>query len=415
MVSCDWVSPLTPDRTDIANYTQRVEAALAGTVRLNRIHDELATDTSRYEFQDIPPFYNIGNDSRFHGGSVQAAISMGGAVIAHDHMVQELLVSTLQAMPGDWHGRYRLLMAQAYGKPGHQAALEYEAGNMALSEVAKEFSGLEIVCANTLFMVSHNPLLAGTISNRTGLQCYTLPLPIGIPSEPREWNSASSEPEVLVFGYIGHNRNIDSLIDIMRSKSAPPFRLTIAGTIVSKHLRQDVENAIIDGYDVSFPGFLEDDELDRRIHRADLVVNVRSPSMGEVSGSQLRVFTNGGLSVVANEGWYASLPDDTVFKVDPRNASADLKAIIESVAASPGDHQDKRWAGYRFVEEHHSPDRYRSAFVRMLDDSPTAIQHGIGVRIASRAADLFNRAGVGSYVEPEAVLTRSRALCGWSI
>ncbi len=415
MLSCDWVSPLPPDRTDIANYTMRVETALAGSVRLNRIHDELATDPSRYELAEVPPFYNVGNDARFHGGSVQAAIAMGGAVIAHDHVVQELLVSTLKSAPGDWHGRYRTLMAQAYGKPGHQAALEFEAGNVPLAQVAAEFSGLEIICANTLFMVTHNGLIADMISNRTGLQCYTLPLPINIPNEPT--NHASDNPglDVLVFGYIGHNRNIESLLDIMRSQSAPPFRLTIAGTIVSRHLRQDVENAIVDGYDVTFPGFLEDDELDRRIQQADLVVNVRSPSMGEVSGSQLRVFTNGGLSVVSNEGWYATLPDETVFKVDPATAAADLKAVIERLADSPEANRDKRRAGYRFVSENHSPDRYREAFLTMLEDCPRAIQHGIGVRIASRWADLFNRAGVGSYIDPGAILEKSRTLSGWSV
>lgn len=415
MRSCDWISPLPPDRTDIASYSRRVETALAGAVRLNLIGNEAASDHGQYWFCDTPPLFNIGNDARFHGATFLSALAMGGAIVAHDHIVQNLIVGSLEATHGDWRGRYRSLMHQAYGKAGHQAALEFLASNISLDEVSRDFSGIEVVTSNALFVITHNPLIAEDIGNRTGLCCFVLPLPIAVAAEKPLLRKSAGAPDVLVFGYIGANRNVGALLDIMKDAEAPAFRLTIAGVIGPDDLRQEVEEAIAAGYDVDYPGFLSDQELDDRIHKADLVVNVRSPSMGEVSGSQLRVFAAGGLSVVSSEAWYATLPDDSVFKVSPENAARELGTIIETIASSPEEHQDKRRAGYRFVADNHALDRYRDAFLRMLDDSPRAIQHGIGVRIAERTADFFDRAGVGPFADADRILDNTRALCGWSI
>ena len=269
--------------------------------------------------------------------------------------------------------------------------------------------------SNALFAITHNPLIAADIGNRTGLCCFVLPLPIAVPAERPLLGRAAGVPDVLVFGYVGANRSVNTLLDLMKGASTPAFRLSIVGVIGPDDLRREVEEAIAAGYDVHYPGFLSDQELDDRIHKADLVVNVRSPSMGEVSGSQLRIFAAGGLSVVSSEAWYAILPDDAVFKVNPQNAAGELKAVIKTVAASPDEHQDKRRAGYRFVADHHALDRYRDAFLQMLDDSPRAIQHGIGVRIAERAAICSERASVGHLVDSGRLLDNTRALCGWSI
>lgn len=415
MRSCDWISPLHPDRTDIATYTRRVEKALSGVVKLNTIGNRAASNHDRYEFGDVPPFFNIGNDARFHGTTFLSVLEMGGAIVAHDHVVQNLIVGALEATPGEWDERYRSLMYQAYGKAGHQAALEFLAGNINLEQVSQDFSGIEVVASNALFVVTHNPLIAKDIGDRTGLCCFVLPLPIDVPAKKPILNKANGIPEVLVFGYIGANRNVDTLLDIMRDPEAPAFRLSIAGEIGPEELLQDVTAAIAEGHDVDNLGFLSDRDLDDRIHQADLVVNVRSPSMGEVSGSQLRVFAAGGLSVVSRDAWYGSLPDDTVFKIDPNDAARGLRVAIETIASSPEDHQDKRAAGYKFVKQDHGLERYREAFVEMLDESPRAIQHGIGVRIAERTADFYDRAGAGMHADADRILDNTRALCGWSI
>ncbi len=415
MQACDWISPLAPDRTDIATYTRRVDAALDGSIHLNKIHDEQANDISAYGLGALPPFYNIGNDSRFHGGTVRAAMAKGGIIIAHDHLVQELLVSTLKLMTDDWASSYRHLMSSAYGPPGLQAALEFEAGNTDLSEISKDFSGLEIIASNALYVISHNPLLAKTISDGTGLYCFILPLPISVPPEQPFVRRSGDKFDIVVFGYMGENRNVLSLLDIIKHDDSRTLRLTIAGTIVSNDLRKAVEKAVAEGYEIRFPGFLADDALDRLIRRADLVVNVRSPSVGEVSGSQLRIFANGGLSVVSNEQWYATLPDDAVFKVDASDLARELTAVIQSVRDAPDKQLAMRSAGYRYLAENHALRHYRAAFEAMIEDSGPAIRHGIGMRIAARSADLYSRAGAGSFIDIDRILHRSRALSGWTV
>lgn len=413
MREIDWVSPLLPDRTDIANYTQRAGAALSNVASLNTIHDQQATDSRAYRFGEFPPFFNIGNDVRFHGGTLEAALSAGGIIVAHDHLVQNLLVGTLKANSQHWAHQYRHLMSMAYGRPGLEAACDFEAGQMTLPEMTSAFSGLEVVASKALFVITHNPLLAKSISDSTGLYCFTLPLPIVVPPERRPGRTPAGTFEILVFGYIGENRSVETLLDIIRQDESRTLRLTIAGTIGSSALQRTVDTMVADGYDIHLTGFLDDQDLDRLINEADLVANIRSPSMGEVSGSQLRVFANSGLSVVADQQWYATLPTDAVFKIDPLNITRELMSVIESVRDSTDRVQAMRASGYRFVRDNHDPRQYRSAFETMLDGCGEALRHGIGLRMATHSADLYGRVAAGAFADVDRILRNTQRLSGW--
>ena len=47
----------------------------------------------------------------------------------------------------------------------------------------------------------------------------------------------------------------------------------------------------------------------------DICVNLRSPTMGETSGSVIRQLSLGKPVVVSDVGWFAELPDDVALKV----------------------------------------------------------------------------------------------------
>src|SRR6202789_3640599 len=47
----------------------------------------------------------------------------------------------------------------------------------------------------------------------------------------------------------------------------------------------------------------------------DVLVNLRSPTMGETSGSVIRGLGLGKAMLVSGVGWFAELPDDVVLKI----------------------------------------------------------------------------------------------------
>jgi hypothetical protein len=69
------------------------------------------------------------------------------------------------------------------------------------------------------------------------------------------------------------------------------------------------------------------------LQQADLALNLRYPTMGEASGSQLRIWANGVPSAVTDVGWYSQLPSDAVIKIRPPDREhADILALLRKLA-----------------------------------------------------------------------------------
>ena len=397
METVDWVSPLRPDRTDIAEYTERVRTALAGVIDFNAIGNGNAMRMASY-VRKSPPFFNIGNDGRFHGSSLMACRSISGIIVAHDYYIQELILSCIEIEKEGWENRYIDIMLKTYGRDGEIAAREYILGNLSFDCLIKEFPGIEYATDNSLCVITHNPALADEISRRSGLFCGVLPLPFPVYDEEvsidTELSQHSSAPkELLVFGYLNKNRQIEAICDLLSDPRFSRFRLNIAGA-PTLDVQASINRHVSKGGRIADHGFLPENELNALIRRADLVLNLRSPSMGEVSGSQLRIFANKGVSAVVNTGWYSSLPDDTVVKIGEATMKADLAAIFERLASgSPQDFSGQRERGYQYVKQHHSLDAFRSAYERFCEALPEALLHGRRIQMAMRMKSAYQGAG----------------------
>lgn len=407
----DWVSPLRPKPTDIAEYSARVAKALSSHLPVNSIDNDSAEVLSLYRL-DSAPFFNIGNDARFHDGILRACRAMSGIVVAHDLRIQNLIIAELQANHKDWASRYVGLMNRHYGKEGDNAARAFLKDGQELAEISRTFPGIEIAAENALCLITHNPMLTEELARRTGLYCALLPLPFEVPERmPQRQKKARDEGlDLLVFGYIGHNRCLEILCDLVREK--PGLRLNLAGRIGPEALQRRVDEMKAEGYPIVDHGFVEEDRLDQLVRDSDLVVNLRSPSMGEVSGSQLRIFANGGLSVVCDTGWYASLPEDAVFKVRPEALKSELSAILDRIGTDPGVHGAMRAAGFAHVKEHHSLERFAETFLAFMAVSDEALAHGRRFQLARQMSRSYLRSGAGAMLSGEKLIAKATEYLG---
>lgn len=407
MITVDWVSPLRPDATDIAEYTVRVEKALSGRFALNLIANADARDLGAYRF-DAGPFYNIGNDVRFHDRILAASQDISGIVVAHDFRIQDLIIARLKALHDDWESRYRALMQQHYGREGGAAAADFLAGRIRLADLSGAFPGIEIAAANALCLVTHNPKLAGDLAERTGLYCFALPLPFPIPGDLPERRETGDGLDLLVFGYLGENRGLDAVCGLLREH--PDLRLHVAGQIGSPRIRGIVEGMRASGHSIIDHGFVTESKLDDLVRNSDLVANLRNPSMGEVSGSQLRIFAQGGLSVVCETGWYADLPDDAVLKVRPDQMQRELAAIIGRLRQDRRAFDSIRLSGRRYVAGTHGLDRFAAGFEALHQAMPEALSHGRRLLLAKHMAKTYEQAGAAGAVSSEMLFSKSSLL-----
>ncbi len=102
---------------------------------------------------------------------------------------------------------------------------------------------------------------------------------------------------------------------------------------------------------VSVHGFVaEAAELDAALQRSHLALNLRDPTMGEASASQLRIWQHGLPSLVTDIGWYATLPASTVAKVRRESELADIQMHLAEFLRAPERYREMGQAGRAYVQ-----------------------------------------------------------------
>ena len=101
------------------------------------------------------------------------------------------------------------------------------------------------------------------------------------------------------------------------------------------------------------------------IHTADVVVNLRNPTMGETSAIALRAMAACKPLIVNDHGWYAELPSEAVLKVPVGDPLALLSAMRKFAFDA-----DLRCAmgasGRGYVDDNCAPERVANAYTALL-------------------------------------------------
>jgi glycosyltransferase involved in cell wall biosynthesis len=351
-----WFSPVPPARTDIAQYSARVVPHLASLIDLKVVRPDAVQADSPQEDQQLGShkaggvtihdlnasrlsLYNIGNNPAFHGQILRTGMQHPGIVILHDRALQDLCHAVLDdTCEGEESANsYQAAMSHWYGRAGREAARAALVGDVAVSALAHDFPLFEVALQGALGVVTHNPEVAVEIAERfPGMPVVTLHLPYG-PTMGR----AESAPvlrqdrpiRLIMFGYLNPNRR---LCDFLRAWAQSPqrdrFELDLAGEMNNEPEVRAVIAEMGLGAQVRCHGFLPYDQLDALISHAHLALNLRNPTMGEASGSQLRIWANGVASVVSDTGWYRQIPEGSALRVSTQNEHRDLLALLDDLA-----------------------------------------------------------------------------------
>src|SRR5207237_1920666 len=102
-------------------------------------------------------------------------------------------------------------------------------------------------------------------------------------------------------------------------------------------------------------GYVTEERLWSLMAACDAIVSLRSPTMGETSGSAVRALTLGKPLVVSDVGWFSELPDEAAMRipVDEREAET-LAAALERLAADADKRARMGAAARTLVERDHA-------------------------------------------------------------
>jgi glycosyltransferase involved in cell wall biosynthesis len=420
----NWFSPVPPARTDIGHYTARVLPELSALAEVTLWTDqaEWSPDLERHARvrQFVPDrlswkemnradatFYNIGNNCEFHLNIWHVARCFPGVVVLHDVRVHEMFAYLYRWMRGD-HDGYLKMLEGLYGSGARVDGEAWWAGQLAMAEMVDRYPLTPLATDDALGVVVHTPEARDVVRAQGfggPVACAPLPYPTpqNRPAPPR----AGPPYQLIVFGYIHHNRRLESVLKALASlPEKDQFVLRIYGELWDpQYVRLRIE-ALKLGDRVTIHGFVPEPELDAALASSHLAFNLRFPTMGEASGSQLRIWSHALPSLVTPVGMYARLPADAVgfVRPEPEHEVADIHVHLRRLLADPAGFAAMGRAGHGALVADHGPARYARTLVEMAERVAAVRAGGVALKLAERVG-----AELGRWAEPRAPVARRAA------
>jgi glycosyltransferase involved in cell wall biosynthesis len=394
-VKVAYYSPLPPSRSGIADYSalllpeleRHVDVVLAREGRLRR---DPAADLR---------LYHVGNDAQAHGWIVETLRRSGvgarlkpgtdpvpAVVVLHDFVLHHLVVGLTFAR-GDAAG-YLAAMEREDGLVGRLLAYAVLDNKLPpLWETRPEdfpLAGEVLDHAAALIVHSH---YVERRAREAGFERPIVRIPHPAWPVPELAPAAvAGEPLYGCFGHLNESKRIAELVSAFSRlrERRPGARLLLVGSLAVRLGRLELPDG------VEHREYVPEHELWSLMAACDAVVSLRSPTMGETSGSAIRALSLGKPLVVSDVGWVAELPPEAVVKVPVDEHEEDtLLAALEALA-DPAVRAAMGERALELVEREHRLDRVAEAYAAALETfaGGSAVEERVLHEVASAAAEV---------------------------
>lgn len=401
-------SPLPPTRSEIARVTTNLLPLLADKAEVIVWSSEPKWDPAaathaavRHYDANRPPwreineadatFYQMGNDPRYHSSIWHLSQQHPGIVILHDLMLQHFFSGLLFHGLGLNRRNYLELVERHHGGKGRVLAESHLNGLLGTEELGQQCPLTGAATENALAVIVHSEAALQMVPQETPV-AY-LPLCVGpqaLPARPAQ-KPDSEVYRISLFGFLGPNRRLPALLRALANFARRDrFRLDIYGTIEGAEKIQQLICRLGLSDCVTMHGFVQHDELDNALRRTDLVVNLRNPSMGEASASQLHLWQYALPSLVTRSAWYGTLPANTVAFVRPEQEIEDIQAHLAAFLDDPEKYRELGRNGREHVARNHSTETYAQSLLEVANRAPEFRSRWIARDLARRAASAMN-------------------------
>tara|TARA_R110001592_G_scaffold215025_2_gene468299 strand:+ start:74344 stop:75627 length:1284 start_codon:yes stop_codon:yes gene_type:complete len=390
-INLSWFSPLDAQSSEIARYSAQLLASLEKFANVVAVGDGNGTAPPDWwrpqagEANPEPgvapmPIYHIGNNP-LHLPIYFRSLEEPGIVVLHDLSMVDLArhLSHQLGQPELW----KELMCRQYGDEVRALVNRSEKSVTDYNEMVSNYPLFQPFVSSAMGVVVHSRYALDALQRQlpAGTPLRHLNLPAAAPP-PRVARGERSGPLRFVFcGHVGPNRRLVEFMEAWGQLATPErISLDLFGNINSnRQLLQYAEHFGVGRY-ITFRGYVSDDELDEALHSSDFAINLRWPTMGEASASQLRYWSAALPTLVSDVGWYSELPDQTVCKISVSNEAADLRGLLESVLADPDRYREVGLNGWEQLRSAHCAERYAEQLV-------TLAQQLLERRLAYRVLD----------------------------
>ncbi|MCB0034974.1 MAG: glycosyltransferase family 4 protein [Anaerolineales bacterium] len=377
-----YFSPLPPEASGISAYSQQLLKALSQQASLTLFSPQPeSVDPSLKQYGSIQALdrypenrwrydmalYQMGN-SRYHQELYGMALRYGGVVVLHDYGLHHFMYDYTAAE----FGLYARELSYAVGAQGWQTAVRILSGESIPPLYELPLNGR--LLDSSLGVIVHSEYARRLIQReRPDLPAATIPhldLLEQRPSRSRR-EQLGIDPAAPLFLTGGHITSAMQLEMALRAFAQVRQQMPTAHYLLAGGVQPDVlVGELLAAYDlqnaVTLLGYVEDEQVFTEwIATADVVVNLRYPTIGETSGIAMRALAAGRPLLVFDHGWYGELPDDVCLKVPVMDEAA-LTGAMRRLAQERPLRERLGQAAVYYIQTHHQPAQVAAAYLTFI-------------------------------------------------
>jgi glycosyltransferase involved in cell wall biosynthesis len=398
----NWFSPLPPAKTGIARYTADLLPALCRRADITLWTDQDECDQRLHELAPVRRYdpqqpswheindadlsiYHIGNHHGFHFAPWQMNLHQPGLVVLHDLRLHDFFAGVFRAR---WHNRdgYLAYLESQHGPIARRDGEAFWSGKIDGREMATRYPLTAAATERSLAVLVHTPEARDALrANHQPVIYAALPFAATPRATGQREQRNPAVVRLIVFGYLGPNRRLDVLLQVLANmREKDRFRLEVCGELWNDDALHDQVRLLRLEHIVTCRGFVSDAELTAALDRADLAINLRNPSMGEASLSQLQIWDHALPSLVSQVGWYATLPRETVAFVRPDQEVADIAHHLRAFLSDRRKFIEMGRRGRAFLEDVHSSEAYVDTLLKLGQTAAIARRRQLALHLADR-------------------------------
>jgi glycosyltransferase involved in cell wall biosynthesis len=400
-------SPLSPMGTGVADYSEELLPYLTEGAEIHLFTDGYEPKNKELlgaipwfrarDFEEVAArenydlnLYQIGNSS-YHRYALNAALRFPGVVVMHDLVLQHLFLG-FSVERADVE-LYVSEMKRAYGERG--SALGRQIAAALGSELLRsKFPLCERVIERSYGVLVLTRYMQRWLERRFGSMPvgkfigraphhYAPPPPLAAQTkeEARELLDLPKDEFIVAsFGLVTRAKRIDKALEGFRTfvRNHRHSRFLIVGEVQKGFpIEEHTSHPDLSGK-VDVTGHQPMDRFYLYMLAADVVVNLRFPSTGELSGTLIRTLGMGKPVLVSNTGPFAEFPEYTVARIDlgPPEVS-EIAATLELFASRPDLVEAMGRFASQHVEETYSLQAEADAYLTFLQRVIDARRQGI--------------------------------------
>lgn len=352
-----YVSPFPPQKSGISDYSEVLVYALKDYFDITLLTDKykLSNEAMYQDFSvlvysgqeiDFEKYdyiiYNIGNNPQFHSYIYELCLQHPGLVILHDCVLYYLIVGFYEARKTVYSKIYEIGGSDAITVI--KRAMRENKKSLRRKELLEYKHIAPLLPLNKELAMSGNKIMVHSdyarkmiepyVPERKNLRKINLIKQTGsnvtFMSKEKLFSKYHIPMDAFViasFGYIAQTKLNDLVCDAV-SNLSKEIDKKICYVMVGEG---NFVNSYIDNKQIFKTGYTDLNEFNSFIKYADVVANLRYPSMGETSAAMIRIMEYGKPSIIVRDAWFSELPEDCVVFLEPQklgDLAAELKHLI---------------------------------------------------------------------------------------